>query len=79
MAGAGLLGAFRRVPRGRGRARAHLPAPDNSGAFLPRLYHRFLVYDIMRRPAWTRLAERLLNPLVGKSLVVYLAKPGADA
>jgi SAM-dependent methyltransferase len=52
---------------------------DNSGAFLPRLYHRFLVYDIMRRPAWTRLAERLLNPLVGKSLVVYLAKPGADA
>jgi SAM-dependent methyltransferase len=52
---------------------------DNAEARLPRLYHRFLVYDIMRRPAWTRLAERVLNPLVGKSLVVYLAKPGADA
>lgn len=51
---------------------------NNSGAFLPRLYHRFLAYDIMRRPAWTRLTERLLNPLLGKSLVVYLAKPGTD-
>lgn len=52
---------------------------DNAGARLPKLYHRFLVYDIMRRPAWTRLTERLLNPLVGKSLVVYLAKPGSEA
>lgn len=47
---------------------------DNAAAWLPRQYHRFLVYDIMRRPAWTRRTERILNPLVGKSLVVYLAK-----
>jgi SAM-dependent methyltransferase len=52
---------------------------DNGDAALPRLYHKFLVYDIMRRPAWTRLAERLLNPLAGKSLVVYLAKGGSEA
>lgn len=52
---------------------------DNAQARLPRLYHRLLVYDIMRRPWWTRLAERMLNPLVGKSLVVYLAKPGSEA
>ena len=48
---------------------------DKEDAFLPRLYHRLLVYDIMRRPWWTRVAERLLNPLVGKSLVIYLGKP----
>jgi len=40
-------------------------------------YHRLLVWDIMRRPRTTRLAERLLDPLIGKSLVVYLHKPAA--
>jgi SAM-dependent methyltransferase len=42
---------------------------------LVRAYHRLLVCDIMRRPRATRLAERALNPLIGKSLVVYLRKP----
>ena len=41
---------------------------------LARAYHRLLVWDIMNRPALTRVAERALNPLVGKSLVVYAAK-----
>jgi SAM-dependent methyltransferase len=50
---------------------------DNADARLPKLYHRFLVYDILRHPTWTRLLERTLNPLCGKSLVVYLTKePG---
>jgi SAM-dependent methyltransferase len=40
-------------------------------------YHRLLVWDIMCRPRTTRLAERLLDPLIGKSLVVYLHKPAA--
>ena len=44
-------------------------------AFLPRGYHRLLVWDIMRRPWLTRTAERLLDPVIGKSLVVYLTKP----
>jgi SAM-dependent methyltransferase len=39
-----------------------------------RAYHRLLVWDIMKRPAVTRLAERALNPLIGKSLVVYAEK-----
>jgi len=43
---------------------------------LPKAYHKLLVWDIMRRPLVTRLAERALNPLIGKSLVVYLRKPG---
>ena len=38
-------------------------------------YHRLLVWDIMRRPALTRLSEAALNPLIGKSLVVYAKKP----
>jgi SAM-dependent methyltransferase len=43
---------------------------------LPRLYHRLLVWDIVRRPPLTRAAEAVLNPLLGKSLVVYLRKAG---
>jgi SAM-dependent methyltransferase len=40
-----------------------------------RVYHRLLVWDIMRAPRLTRVTERVLNPLLGKSLVVYLEKP----
>ena len=47
---------------------------------LPQLYHRFLVWDITRRPRLIRAAERLLDPAIGKSLVVYFEKPaGAGA
>jgi SAM-dependent methyltransferase len=41
---------------------------------LARAYHRLLVWDIMKRPAATRLTERALNPLIGKSLVLYAQK-----
>jgi hypothetical protein len=34
-----------------------------------------LVWDLMQRPALTQWADRALNPLIGKSLVVYAAKP----
>lgn len=39
-------------------------------------YHGLLVWDITRRPLATRLAEQALDPLIGKSLVLYLRKPG---
>jgi SAM-dependent methyltransferase len=42
-------------------------------------YHKLLVWDIMRKPAVTRIADRALNPLIGKSLVVYATKPGRVA
>ncbi|NYJ76172.1 class I SAM-dependent methyltransferase [Allobranchiibius huperziae] len=42
---------------------------------LTRGYHRLLVWDMMRAPAVTRVAERALNPVMGKSFVVYLRKP----
>lgn len=47
--------------------------PDSSR--LVRAYHRLLVHDLLRSPWWTRWTERLLNPVVGKSLVLYAYKP----
>lgn len=38
-------------------------------------YHRLLVWDIVKRPRTTQLMERVLSPLIGKSIVVYLVKP----
>lgn len=38
-------------------------------------YHRLLVWDIMKAPRTTRWAEKVLSPLIGKSIVVYLTKP----
>jgi SAM-dependent methyltransferase len=40
-------------------------------------YHKILVWDIMRGPAVTRLTEKALNPVVGKSLVMYVVKHAA--
>jgi SAM-dependent methyltransferase len=48
--------------------------PDNDRVLPVRLYHQLLVHDIMRGPWWTRGTERALNPVLGKSLVLYLAK-----
>jgi hypothetical protein len=30
----------------------------------------------MRRPRWSRSLERALNPVLGKSVVVYAHRPG---
>ncbi len=49
----------------------------DDGHPLASAYHRLLVWDITRRPAVTRIAERALNPLIGKSLVVYADKDAA--
>jgi SAM-dependent methyltransferase len=42
---------------------------------LVRSYHRMLVWDMMQAPAVTRLGERALNPLIGKSVALYFQKP----
>ena len=44
---------------------------------LAKAYHRVLVWDIMKRPLVLRAADRVLNPLVGKSMVLYFRKPDA--
>ena len=42
---------------------------------LAKAYHRLLVWEIMKQPKTLRLAGRVLDPLIGKSLVLYLEKP----
>lgn len=42
---------------------------------LTRAYHKVLVWDLMKRPLLTRAAEKALDPVLGKSLVLYLRKP----
>ncbi len=37
-------------------------------------YHRLLVWDLMDKPWLTRTLEKLLNPLLGKSVVLYFRK-----
>jgi SAM-dependent methyltransferase len=49
---------------------------DNKESWLVRLYHRFLVWDIVKRPWLTQTLDRLLNPLIAKSCVLYLTKEG---
>ncbi len=44
-----------------------------------RAYHRLLVWDLVRRPWLTRTAERLLDPVLGKSFVIYADKPAVPA
>ena len=48
-------------------------------AAVVRAYHRLLVWDLTARPWGTRALERVLDPLLGKSLVVYAEKPTVAA
>ena len=71
-------------PRGFGFAHAlHTPywwlrclvGPRNEDNPAVRAYKSFLERDIMHPNPLVRLSERILNPVLGKSLVVYLDKP----
>lgn len=53
-----------------------LIGPSNETAFPVRLYHRFLSWQIMTHPPGIDFIDRLLNPVLGKSLVVYAKKTG---
>ncbi|MDX1735924.1 MAG: class I SAM-dependent methyltransferase [Halioglobus sp.] len=46
--------------------------------WLIRLYHRLLVWDAVDNPAFTRILERTMNPLMGKSVVMYFRKEVAS-
>jgi SAM-dependent methyltransferase len=41
---------------------------------LVRAYHRVLVWEIVKRPLVTRVLARVLDPLIGKSLVLYCTR-----
>ena len=49
--------------------------PANDKHRLVRAYHRMLVWDIVQNPWLTRTVDRLLNPIIGKSIVLYAIKP----
>ena len=44
-------------------------------SYVIKLYHKLLVWDLMKKPLFTRLLEMILQPLIGKSLVMYFRKP----
>lgn len=37
-------------------------------------YHRFLVWDLIKKPWITRTMDKVLNPLIGKSVTMYFKK-----
>ncbi len=43
--------------------------------WMVRRYHDALVWQIERRPRWLDHAERALDPVLGKSLVLYASRP----
>jgi SAM-dependent methyltransferase len=46
----------------------------NEEARLPSAYHRFLVWDLETGNPWVRRLESTLDPVMGKSLVLYLER-----
>ena len=48
----------------------------NDEHWLVRLYHQFLVWDIIKRPWLTQFLDYFLNPVISKSTVLYLKKEG---
>ncbi len=48
---------------------------EKRDTWLPvKIYHRFLVWDILKAPYFTRFLEKILNPIMGKSVVLYFKK-----
>lgn len=51
-----------------------LVGPARTDSKAVNLYHRLLTWDIMEKPKITRLLDRVMNPVLGKSLVLYFKK-----
>ncbi|MER6970949.1 class I SAM-dependent methyltransferase [Nocardioides sp. NBC_00850] len=52
---------------------------DNDKHVLVKAYHQILVWEIMKNPLPLRLAGKVLDPMIGKSMVLYFRKPGPIA
>ena len=48
--------------------------PSREDSFAVNLYKRYLTWDIMKKPWISKFTDRLLNPVMGKSLVLYFKK-----
>lgn len=51
-----------------------LVGPSREDSRLVNKYHDLLVWDMMQHPRMTCFLDRLLNPVMGKSIVVYFRK-----
>jgi hypothetical protein len=51
--------------------------PTNNDHPLVAKYREFLEWDIMTQPTSTRIAEKVLSPALGKSIVLYGHKPAS--
>ena len=51
------------------------PTDDDHPAVVK--YREFLEWDITEQPAATKVADRVLSPIMGKSIVFYATKPSA--
>lgn len=51
---------------------------DNEDNPLVKSYLKLLTWDITEAPAVTRMTERMLNPVLGKSLVIYADRISID-
>ncbi|MCP4436356.1 MAG: class I SAM-dependent methyltransferase [Actinomycetia bacterium] len=56
-----------------------LVGPTNDDHPLVKAYHELLVWDMVDQPAVTQAAEKLLSPVIGKSVVVYATASGSAA
>ncbi len=50
---------------------------NNDDHPLAKAYHKLLVWEIMKQPKALQYAGKVLDPLIGKSLVLYFTKPHA--
>jgi SAM-dependent methyltransferase len=51
-----------------------LVGPTRNDSAAVNLYHRFLTWEMMKKPRMIKFLDRILNPLLGKSLVLYFKK-----
>ena len=52
-----------------------LVGTKNDQNWFVRQYHKILVWDIVKGPRTTRILEKVLAPIMGKSIIIYLVKP----
>lgn len=52
--------------------------PTNDDNPLVKAYLKLLTWDIVEGPAVTRVAEKVLSPVLGKSMVLYARKPSSE-
>lgn len=52
--------------------------PTNEENPLVKAYLKFLTWDIVEGPTVTRVAEKVLSPVLGKSMILYARKPATE-